>query len=110
MDTIDITGSGGESLIGAFSRDKNTRAIQWANQIGNEGYNSSSAEFISFCTDPVAAKSRGINSGYVIFNGTENISIKTLSTLSSAEYQIDIRFYQYENLLIQDGQLRVTRT
>ncbi len=100
----------GASLIGSFARDSNTRAIQWANTMGNEAYNSLGQEMISFCVDPISAYSKGANSGYCIMTGTETLVMKTNASLTSASYQIDIRMYMYEQLVVHQGQLKSTRT
>lgn len=109
VETLEVTDNGGMSLIGSYARSPKVRHLLQANMLGN---NSSLLrhDFVHFSTDPVASFSRGVVGGYAVITGTEKITFKTTTTLSSASYIVDIKCYMYENLVAFNGSLKSTRT
>ncbi len=108
LDTVNVLDGGSSSLIGSWDRDAELRALQYANMLGNNSYNNMGVELISFSTDPIQAW-KGQTNGFALITGNESLVFRTTSTLSPANYVIDVRFYMYETLYISNGQIKSTR-
>jgi len=107
---FDILDVNSQSLIGSYRRDDSTAGIQFANTWNNNFRNDTNTNMICWAADPRGAFATSENSGYCILTSFEKLSITMLSSLASAAYQVDIVAYCYDQLIVNNGHVKSTRS
>ncbi len=106
-DIIDVNSS---SLIGYYRRDDSTAGIQFANTWNNNFRNDTNANMMCWANDPRGAFATSENSGYCILTSFEKLSITMLASLAPGAYQVDIMAYCYDQLIVNNGHVKSTRS
>jgi hypothetical protein len=107
FDVVDVNNM---SLIGFYRRDDSTAGIQFANTWNNNFRNDTNTNMICWAADPRGAFATSENSGFAILTSFEKLSITMLSSLAPAAYQVDILAYCYDQLIVNDGHVKSTRS
>lgn len=109
IESIDITDNSNQSILGFLARDVATLKIDQAELFDNRLGLYKDFYPISFSSEPVRDIVTGNNMGCTVFNGFNKVRFTTTSTIVPGSYQIQIRAFTHEHLIVYQGAVSSSR-
>lgn len=109
LESIDITDNGNQSILGFLSRDSDILKIDQSELFDNRMGLYKDFYPISFASEPTRDIVTGNNSGCTVFNGFNKLRFTTTGVIVPGSYQIQVRAFTHEHLIIYQGGVSSSR-